>query len=195
MAGGLGNDTYSVDTFTDLITEAAAAGTDLVQSSASIYTLAAEVENLTLVGNNNAVGTGNALGNVMVGANTNNQFLGKNGNDTLTGSAGLDSFVFDTAPNATTNKDTITDFVHGTDKILLDEAVYGEVIDGGIFNDGGLIVTQGAAAVGAHAQFIYTQSTGALYYDANGSAAGGQVQVAVLTSKPVLDATDFQVYS
>ena len=39
MIGGLGNDTYVVDSTADVVTEAAAAGTDLVQSTALAYTL------------------------------------------------------------------------------------------------------------------------------------------------------------
>ena len=46
MAGGAGNDTYVVDAAGDVVTEAASAGTDTVQSRIS-YTLGANVENLT----------------------------------------------------------------------------------------------------------------------------------------------------
>ncbi|MDZ7855405.1 calcium-binding protein [Sphaerotilus sp.] len=48
MAGGAGNDTYLVDDAGDVVTEAAGQGTDLVKSRVS-YTLAANVENLTLL--------------------------------------------------------------------------------------------------------------------------------------------------
>lgn len=53
LAGGLGNDTYLIDSATDLITENASAGTDTVISSVT-YTLAANLENLTLAGSGNA---------------------------------------------------------------------------------------------------------------------------------------------
>ncbi len=49
MVGGAGNDTYVVDNAGDVVTEAASAGTDTVQSTVT-YTLGANVENLTLTG-------------------------------------------------------------------------------------------------------------------------------------------------
>ena len=81
MAGGAGNDTYVVDNVGDIVVEKAGEGTDLVQSSVT-FTLAANVENLTLTGGANINGTGNALGNFLVG-NT--------GNNTLNGGAGADT--------------------------------------------------------------------------------------------------------
>ena len=50
MIGGAGNDTYVVDATGDVVTEASGEGTDLIQSSVT-YTLGANVENLTLTGN------------------------------------------------------------------------------------------------------------------------------------------------
>ena len=42
---------------------------------------------------------------------------GMNGNDKMWGGPGNDFFLFNSAPNASTNHDTITDFTHGQDKI------------------------------------------------------------------------------
>jgi hypothetical protein len=92
LTGLAGNDTYVVQNTTDVVTEAASAGTDLVQSSAT-YTLASNVENLTLTGTSAINGTGQALDNVLTGNTSVNTLTGLGGNDTLEGKAGNDSLV------------------------------------------------------------------------------------------------------
>ena len=74
-SGGLGNDTYVVDNTGDVVTENASEGTDTVQASVT-YTLAANVENLTLTGTGNINGTGNTLDNVIIGNSGNNILAG-----------------------------------------------------------------------------------------------------------------------
>jgi Ca2+-binding RTX toxin-like protein len=92
MVGGAGNDTYVVDNTGDAVTEVAAGGTDLVQSSVT-YTLAANVENLTLTGTSAINATGNASDNVLTGNSGKNTLTGGVGNDTLNGGAGIDTMV------------------------------------------------------------------------------------------------------
>ena len=93
MAGGAGNDTYVVDNAGDLVTEGANAGTDLVQSSVTTYTLTANVENLTLTGSGAISGTGNTLNNILTGNGGVNTLTGLDGNDTLNGGAGADTLI------------------------------------------------------------------------------------------------------
>ena len=92
MTGGTGNDTYIVDGATEQVIENADEGIDLVQSSAS-YTLAANVENLTLTGSSTLNGDGNALDNVITGNSNVNQLTGGDGNDTLDGGSNADKLT------------------------------------------------------------------------------------------------------
>jgi Ca2+-binding RTX toxin-like protein len=90
LIGGAGNDTYIVDNTADIVTELAGGGVDTVNSSAT-YTLAAQVENLTLTGTAGNSGTGNALDNVLFGNNGANVLSGLDGADTLQGNGGNDT--------------------------------------------------------------------------------------------------------
>ena len=51
----------------------------------------------------------------------------------------------------------------------------------------------GPAALDGNDYIVYNKLTGVLFYDSNGNGAGGAVQIAVLTNKPVLTASDFFV--
>jgi Ca2+-binding RTX toxin-like protein len=94
MVGGKGSDTYWVDDTGDIVIENVGEGTDLVKSTAASYTLADNVENLTLVGTANE-GYGNAQNNVITGNDGQNFLDGKGGKDTLIGGKGDDDYVID----------------------------------------------------------------------------------------------------
>ncbi len=139
LAGGIGNDTYVVDNVGDVVTEGSNAGTDLVQSSVS-YTLALNIENLSLTGSSAISGTGNDLGNLLIGNSAANLLVAGGGNDsldggsgndsltgglgtdTLTGGAGSDRFVYTVIGESAVGvavRDIINDFVSGTDNLDL----------------------------------------------------------------------------
>ena len=112
LIGGAGNDTYIVDDAGDVVTEAASAGTDTVQSSVTISSLALNVENLVLTGGGDISGTGNTLNNVITGNSGSNILNGGAGTDTLIGGAGNDIYIVDTTT------DTITELAGGgTDSV------------------------------------------------------------------------------
>ncbi|HEY4731993.1 MAG TPA: calcium-binding protein, partial [Gammaproteobacteria bacterium] len=111
MSGGLGNDTYVVDNTGDIVTENADEGTDLVQSSVT-YTLANNVENLTLTGTSSRSGTGNALNNILTGNSAVNTLTGGAGNDTLNGGSGADILIGGTGDDIyvrDNSSDTVTE--------------------------------------------------------------------------------------
>ncbi|MBD2342645.1 choice-of-anchor Y domain-containing protein [Anabaena subtropica] len=89
MTGGAGNDRYYIDNASDVITEAIDGGTDEVFSTVS-YTLAANVENLTLRGSA-VIGRGNASNNNIRGNDEDNFLYGLDGNDNLNGGNGNDT--------------------------------------------------------------------------------------------------------
>jgi Ca2+-binding RTX toxin-like protein len=194
MIGDDGNDTYYVDNAGDVVTESnadAAGGTDTVYASVS-YTLTANVETLRINGTAAISGTGNALGNLMVGGAGNNVLNGMGGNDTLTGGAGQDRFAFSTALNATTNVDTITDFVVADDTISLENAIFTKLTTTGTLNAAYFKII-GTAALDSNDYILYDKTTGALSYDADGSGAGQAIRIAVLGTNLDLTNADFVV--
>jgi len=108
---------------------------------------------------------------------------GGTGNDRLTGGAGEDRFLFDTLLNAKTNIDTITDFLTGTDRIELDDAIFekflgvtGQIAESNFVKGG-----TGVKALDSNDHLIFNTATGALFYDADGSGSGAAIQFATLT--------------
>ena len=82
---------------------------------------------------------------------------GKSGNDTLTGGADADQFLFDLA--ATNGVDSITDFVVGTDKIGF---FNGTTITGASWNDATNVFSYtsgGATGQSITVQFLGTEPT------------------------------------
>jgi Ca2+-binding RTX toxin-like protein len=184
-------------------------GTDLVNSSAT-FTLGNNLEKLTLTGSAAINGTGNGLNNVLTGntgANVlkglvgldslsggtgNDQLFGGLGNDTLTGGAGTDRFVFDSVLG-TTNIDRVTDFVKGTDKLVLDDDIFGKL---GVGSAAGKAILSanykvGTAAGDANDYLIYNPATDKLYYDNDGNGAHAAVHIATI----VLSGTTAPAYS
>jgi Ca2+-binding RTX toxin-like protein len=205
MIGGLGNDTYIVDNVNDLITENADEGIDVVQASVN-FSLAsiANVENLTLTGKSAINATGNTLdntisgntgANIINGSDGNDILFGGLGNDTLTGGAGTDHFVFNTALNAKSNKDSITDFLSGTDKIYLENAVMTALglTTGSLTTDQFFSSSTAVKGNDLTDRIIYNTTTGALYYDADGSGKGNAVQFATLVGVATLTVDDFTI--
>ena len=101
LVGGVGDDTYIVDSPADSVVEAVSEGTDTVRSGTT-FGLNGNVENLTLTGAAAVGGIGNALANVLTGNGASNALsagagadtvLGGGGNDALYGGDGADRLI------------------------------------------------------------------------------------------------------
>lgn len=136
MIGGAGNDTYYVSTSADVVTENPGEGTDLVMTSVG-GTLAANIENVTLLGSGNTSIKGNALDNVIIGNTGANTLNGYGGNDTFTGGGGADTFLFLAASGA----DSITDFSGAQNDTINVNAYTGGVAHAGYITQTGVNVT------------------------------------------------------
>jgi Ca2+-binding RTX toxin-like protein len=193
MYGGAGNDTYYVDDSGDVVKESAGEGADRIATSIS-YTLAggSEVEQLEAV-NMSATDalnlTGNEFANILAGNDGANLLDGKGGGDVLAGYGGADTFAFTSALGAG-NVDRIEGFVHGTDKIALDDAVF-TGLGLGALNANAFVTGSGAGD--ADDRVVYNAAAGALYFDADGSGAGTMVQFATLAPGLGITASDFLV--
>ncbi len=112
----------------------------------------------------------------------------------MTGGAGADSFLFANALNASTNKDTITDFIAVDDTIKLENAIFTKLTTTGTLNSDFFSST--GVATDSNDYIIYNPTSGALFYDADGNAGGAAVQFALLgtTTHPTITNADFVVY-
>jgi trimeric autotransporter adhesin len=224
MEGGAGNDHYFIDSLGDVVYEMADAGNDTITAGVD-YTLDENIEILRLGGK--AHGTGNALDNVIIGSYYDNTLYGLDGNDTLDGGAGYDTldggagndilyggtgndrliggdgqdrFCF--VRSGQTNFDTISDFLHTDDTIVLEDLLDhsdGGVIEGLSFTDGVLnpgSYSEGAGCTGNGTQDsgIYNDTaTGYIWYNETDIIAGDSVLICVVgaATAPSLDNTDF----
>lgn len=92
MVGGAGDDKYLVDSASETLVESAGAGIDTVESTAT-FALAANVDNLVLLGTGGLRGTGNSLANAITGNAGANLLSGLAGNDSIVAGAGDDTVL------------------------------------------------------------------------------------------------------
>ncbi|RYD90340.1 MAG: calcium-binding protein, partial [Sphingomonadales bacterium] len=133
MTGGGGDDRFIVDSTSDRVVELAGGGEDRISASVS-FSLATNVENLSLSGSAAINGTGNQLANIivgndganllsglagadkLVGGRGNDVLDGGQGDDILSGGAGNDRFVFASG----FGDDRVTDFGAGGARDVID---------------------------------------------------------------------------
>jgi Ca2+-binding RTX toxin-like protein len=170
LIGGKGNDVYIVDNLDDVVTELLNEGVDTVRSSVD-YTLAANVENLTLL-DGATHGTGNALNNLITGNLADNTLDGAAGVDTLIGGKGNDTYLVDLITKGLGSKaivalqDTVTENLNeGTDTLVLR------------MDPTAVTAFQGTATMtlGANLENLDARNTGALNINLNGNAANNEI--------------------
>jgi serralysin len=135
----------------------------------------------------------------LIGGGGRDRLVGGAGDDMLTGGGARDLFVFESSrlfAAADFGIDQITDFKKG-DKIILDRTSFGEITVQQI-----VMVADDAAAAISGGQIAYSQATGSLFFNANGSESGfgtgGQFARVdsdnnPLTAAPGLTIADFQI--
>jgi Ca2+-binding RTX toxin-like protein len=126
---------------------------------------------------------------VLIGGAGRDYLNGGAGADRLTGGAGADFFVF-SAPLAGVAFDTVTDYSVADDTIQLDHQVFAGLPTGALSPDAFVI---GTTATQADDRILYDAASGALWFDADGSAAGAAVQIAQLSAGLALTAADIVV--
>lgn len=223
MSGGAGNDTYYVDNAADVVTETSAShGNDTVYTTVN-RTLGNYQERLFLQGGA-LNGAGNTLDNGVYGNSDNNHLYGGTGNDVLSGGAGddmlyggtgndliaggtgndtlsggttgADRYLFNTALNSKTNKDTLTDFIFTQgDKFNLDNDIFTKLAYVGTLRATQFRANLAGNAVDSNDYILYSTIGKTLYYDADGSGAGAKIAFATLagTSETSLNYSHFAV--
>jgi Ca2+-binding RTX toxin-like protein len=192
MSGLAGNDTYIIDDLGDVVTEAAAGGTDTIKASVS-HTLELNVERLTLTGTDAIDGIGNTLANLIIGNDGANKLLGLTGNDTLQGGLGKDTLTGGAGSDILTGGDdadifhfdafvergdTIKDFLSGTDHIEIVAAGFLGAV-AGVVN---LSSKATPSASNGEGWLLFDTDVSRLYWDDDGTGAHVAQLLATLTA-------------
>jgi serralysin len=133
---------------------------------------------------------------ILNGEQGNDVLYGGVGGDVITTGSGQDIIVFDSTPNSATNVDLMYDFVVADDTIWMKKAIFtGLGALGTLTADQFKTIGIAGASVDATDRVIYDRSTGFLYYDVNGSAAGGAAKIAAMASGLQMTHLDFHVFA
>jgi len=132
------------------------------------------------------------------GTTASERFEGKGGDDMIWGGAGndliftgegRDAITFD-SKTITANADTVVDFNVANDWIRLNDNVFTKLWEGKLSSS---VFRAGTKALDHNDHILYDQSSGKLFYDADGSGSGAAVHFATFENKVNLTAADFYV--
>ena len=142
-------------------------------------------------------GTGN---DIIAGGAGNDTIYGGSGNDIITGGAGVDllfggtgndRFVFNSFNEGI---DKINDFVVDEDRIDISSSGFGgatAVGNLGVLDPSRF--TLGSSATTTSQRFIYNNTSGALFFDADGVGGAAQIRIAQLVGSPSLTNASFAI--
>jgi Ca2+-binding RTX toxin-like protein len=196
-------------------------GDDSLQGIGAGNVISAGVGNDTLIGGdgggnvlsgdagNDYLSAGNGGGNVLSGGDGNDTLIGGLGNDVLaggfgndqlTGGAGADAFIFNSAATVV-GVDSITDFNVPEDKIWVSASGFGlsvpqdQATQQLLFSNQLVLPAEqfrlGSSAVTSSERFIYNNTSGALFFDADGVGAAAPIQIAQLAAGLALTNQNF----
>lgn len=204
MIGRDGDDTYRVDNKNDKVVEAKDEGDDQVYVSRG-FALPRNVEDLLGTGSRGLALTGNGGQNDISGtiaADTirglggNDLIAAGNGKDVLYGGKGKDFFMFTVGP-AKSNVDTIKDFKHSADTIMLSHLVFAVPTSGtnsALLSPDAFHASKSGRGHDSGDRIYYDTDDRILYYDADGTGTAAARQViARFDANPHLAADDFLV--
>ncbi|MGQ0671819.1 MAG: calcium-binding protein [Hyphomicrobium sp.] len=147
-----------------------------------------------LTGNNTAnILDGGGSRDVINGGGGADQLYGNDGLDVLTGGSEADQFIFrfidvGTFSSFSEGADQITDFVSGTDRIVL-TGDFDYQSDGTALAAANYFVV-GSGTQGADDFIVYNRSTGQLFYDSNANGAGSGDLICTIGAGRTLLASD-----
>ncbi|MEH2067722.1 MAG: calcium-binding protein [Nostoc sp.] len=140
-------------------------------------------------GNDTLTASGGFGKNTLKGGNGNDTLIGGKGNDSLYGGVGTDTFVFSSFNDGL---DRIYDFNTTNEVIQVSAAGFGGGLSAGVLKTSQFTI--GTSATTSTQRLIYNSTTGALFFDQDGSAGGfAQIQFAQLTAGLSLTNTNLVV--
>jgi Ca2+-binding RTX toxin-like protein len=140
-------------------------------------------------------GAGNDLldgrgGNDKLQGGSGNDILnGNDGFDILTGGDGKDRFIFDSRLQFS-NRDTVTDFTPGVDRMMLDDTIFAGLHRGQLAASD---FATGIKALDHNDHVIYNPQSGIMYFDVDGAGGTNALAFATLDRGLALTASDIWV--
>jgi Ca2+-binding RTX toxin-like protein len=189
LEGGLGDDIYVISDTRVVIIDTG--GNDTIRTPFDInLNDYPDIDNAEAIGVFNTVLIGNNANNLLIGNSGNNILEGGLGVDTLTGGAGSDQFILSfNGPGVA--PDVITDFVAGTDLLIIDLMSFGVdpvalgLLSSGTVSDAAFIKGVGVRALDPNDHYLLDTAKGMLYFDPDGS--GDRLPIEVVKFLGIVD--------